>query len=38
VPVRFELIIRFDYGWIVPWVTAVERGIRAVAGPNAVLI
>src|SRR5438132_10021131 len=35
VPMHLELIIRFDYGSIVPWVRRTERGIRAVAGPNS---
>jgi GH15 family glucan-1,4-alpha-glucosidase len=34
VPMRSELIIRFDYGWIVPWVTGHARGISAIAGPD----
>lgn len=34
VPMRMEMIIRFDYGSIVPWVRHVERGIRATAGPD----
>ena len=34
VPMRSELVIRFDYGWIVPWVTRHERGISALAGPD----
>jgi GH15 family glucan-1,4-alpha-glucosidase len=34
VPIRSELGIRFDYGWIVPWVTHHERGISAIAGPD----
>jgi GH15 family glucan-1,4-alpha-glucosidase len=34
VHMRMELIIRFDYGSIVPWVRHIERGIRAVAGPD----
>lgn len=34
VPVRSELIIRFDYGWIIPWVTRHEPGIEAIAGPD----
>lgn len=38
VPMRMELIIRFDYGSIVPWVRRTERGIRAVAGPDALLL
>jgi GH15 family glucan-1,4-alpha-glucosidase len=33
-----ELALRFDYGHVVPWVTRNERGIRAIAGPDAVLI
>lgn len=34
VPMHMELIIRFDYGWIVPWVRRMKRGIRATAGPD----
>jgi GH15 family glucan-1,4-alpha-glucosidase len=36
VPVRMELVIRFDYGSIVPWVRRGDVGITAVAGPDAV--
>lgn len=36
VAMRMELLIRFDYGSIVPWVQKVERGIRATAGPDTV--
>ena len=37
VPMRSELILRFDYGSIVPWVRRVDGGARvAVAGPDAV--
>jgi GH15 family glucan-1,4-alpha-glucosidase len=35
VRMRMELVIRFDYGSIVPWVRHTERGIRAIAGPDA---
>jgi GH15 family glucan-1,4-alpha-glucosidase len=35
VPMRMRVIFRFDYGSIVPWVTAREGGIRAIAGPDA---
>jgi GH15 family glucan-1,4-alpha-glucosidase len=35
VAMRMELIIRFDYGSIVPWVRRTEDGLRAVAGPDA---
>ena len=38
VPVRSELVIRFDYGAIVPWVRRTERGIRAIAGPDTLLL
>ncbi|HWP93322.1 MAG TPA: glycoside hydrolase family 15 protein [Thermodesulfobacteriota bacterium] len=34
VPMRMDLTIRFDYGWIVPWVRHIERGILAIAGPD----
>jgi GH15 family glucan-1,4-alpha-glucosidase len=34
---RMELALRFDYGRTVPWVTAIEDGIRGVAGPNLVM-
>ncbi|MGA7983665.1 MAG: glycoside hydrolase family 15 protein, partial [Burkholderiales bacterium] len=35
VPMRMELVMRFDYGRIVPWVTRVDGGLRAVAGPES---
>jgi GH15 family glucan-1,4-alpha-glucosidase len=38
VPMRMELIIRFDYGSIVPWVRRTERGLSAVAGPDAMQV
>jgi GH15 family glucan-1,4-alpha-glucosidase len=35
VPIQLYLVIRFDYGSIVPWVTRQEGGgIKAVAGPD----
>jgi GH15 family glucan-1,4-alpha-glucosidase len=36
VPMQMELIIRFDYGSIIPWVRKVDGGIRASAGPDTV--
>ena len=36
VPVRSELLPRFDYGLAVPWLREVPQGVRAVAGPDAV--
>jgi GH15 family glucan-1,4-alpha-glucosidase len=38
VRMRMELVIRFDYGSIVPWVRSIERGISAIAGPDALLL
>lgn len=38
VPMEMDLALRFDYGHVVPWVTARERGVHAVAGPDAVLV
>jgi GH15 family glucan-1,4-alpha-glucosidase len=35
VRMRGELALRFDYGHIVPWVRHDERGIHAIAGPDA---
>jgi len=35
VPMRSELVIRFDYGHIVPWVRRVDKSRVAVAGPDA---
>jgi GH15 family glucan-1,4-alpha-glucosidase len=33
--IRSELAIRFDYGWVVPWVRHLDDTIYAIAGPNA---
>ena len=38
VPMRMDFAIRFDYGSIVPWVRATDRGIRAIAGPDTVYL
>jgi GH15 family glucan-1,4-alpha-glucosidase len=38
VAMRMELIVRFDYGWIVPWVRNVKGILRAEAGPDAVTL
>src|SRR5947209_1457591 len=38
VRMRMELVIRFDYGSIVPWVQRVEGGISAIAGPDRLLL
>jgi GH15 family glucan-1,4-alpha-glucosidase len=35
VPMRSELVIRFDFGEIVPWVRRVDHARVAVAGPDA---
>src|ERR1051325_7818416 len=34
VPMKMELIIRFDYGSVVPWVRRTPHGISAIAGPD----
>jgi GH15 family glucan-1,4-alpha-glucosidase len=36
VPMHMELVIRFDYGSIVPWVHRIEGGISALAGPDTI--
>jgi len=35
VSVSMELIVRFDYGWVVPWVRQLDGHLRAIAGPDA---
>ncbi len=39
VPMRTELVVRFDYGSVVPWVSQQEDGrLQFVAGPDRVLL
>jgi GH15 family glucan-1,4-alpha-glucosidase len=38
VAMRSELVLRFDYGSIVPWVHRTDCGIAAIAGPDAVSV
>ncbi len=40
VPMQMELVIRFDYGHIVPWVRRRKRfeGLEAIAGPDALIL
>ncbi|MGW8369955.1 MAG: glycoside hydrolase family 15 protein, partial [Gammaproteobacteria bacterium] len=38
VAMRTELIFRFDYGKLIPWVRHENEGLRAIAGPTALRI
>jgi GH15 family glucan-1,4-alpha-glucosidase len=38
VPIRMELVARFDYGAIVPWVRKVDGATRLLAGPEALTL
>jgi GH15 family glucan-1,4-alpha-glucosidase len=38
VPLRMELVIRFDYGWVVPWVRSLDGALIAVGGPDALAL
>ena len=38
VQMRMELIVRFDYGWVVPWVRTIDGVMRAVGGPDALAL
>ena len=38
VAMRMELIMRFDYGWIVPWVRKIPGGLLAIGGPDALVL
>jgi GH15 family glucan-1,4-alpha-glucosidase len=38
VPVELELVIRYDYGSIVPWVRREDGRLHAIAGPDALVL
>ena len=38
VSMRMDLVIRFDYGSLIPWVRRVQGGISAVGGPDSLLL
>lgn len=38
VRMTMRCVIRFDYGKIIPWVTRTPHGIRAIAGPDCLLL
>jgi GH15 family glucan-1,4-alpha-glucosidase len=40
VGMKMELLMRFDYGAVVPWVTRLQdgSGLRAIAGPDSVVL
>jgi GH15 family glucan-1,4-alpha-glucosidase len=38
VRMKMELIIRFDYGHIIPWVRKCDGGLEAIAGPDALIL
>jgi GH15 family glucan-1,4-alpha-glucosidase len=38
VAMRMQLVIRFDYGDIVPWVRKRDGGLQAIAGPDGLIL
>jgi GH15 family glucan-1,4-alpha-glucosidase len=38
VRMRTELVLRFDYGAIIPWVQKINGGIAAIAGPDRIVL
>jgi GH15 family glucan-1,4-alpha-glucosidase len=38
VAMRTELVVRFDYGWLVPWVRNLDGAFVAVGGPDALTL
>ncbi len=38
VRMRMRLVIRFDYGSVLPWVTRTEEGLLAIAGPDTLCL
>jgi GH15 family glucan-1,4-alpha-glucosidase len=38
VPMATELVIRFDYGGVVPWVRSTDGALHAIGGPDALVL
>ncbi|MGC8512886.1 MAG: glycoside hydrolase family 15 protein, partial [Acidimicrobiales bacterium] len=38
VPMRMELVVRFDYGWVVPWMQRAGDHLHGVAGPDSICL
>src|SRR5258708_22260332 len=38
VPMRMDLVIRFDYGWVVPWMSRAGDHLHGIAGPDSVCL
>jgi GH15 family glucan-1,4-alpha-glucosidase len=38
VPMRMDLVIRFDYGWVVPWMQRAGDHLHGIAGPDSVCL
>ncbi len=38
VPMRSELVTRFDYGSVLPWIEEIDDGVLVVAGPDAMAL
>jgi GH15 family glucan-1,4-alpha-glucosidase len=38
VSIRMDLVIRFDYGWVVPWMSRAGDHLHGIAGPDSVCL
>ena len=38
VALQMKLVIRCDYGSVIPWVTRIKHGVRAIGGPDGLLV
>jgi GH15 family glucan-1,4-alpha-glucosidase len=38
VAMRMDLVIRFDYGWVVPWMARADDHLHGVAGPDSICL
>jgi GH15 family glucan-1,4-alpha-glucosidase len=38
VPMRMDLVIRFDYGWVVPWMSRAGDHLHGIAGPDSICL
>ena len=38
VAMHMDLVVRFDYGWVVPWMSRVEDHLHGIAGPDVICL
>jgi len=38
VSMRMDLVVRFDYGWVVPWMQTADGHLHGIAGPDSICL